>query len=47
MNSFTKKLILNFTGVVFFSFLILYFLFNTLVENYIREIAYGKSYYNG
>jgi len=39
MNSFTKKLVLNCTGVIFISFLIVYFLFNLLVSNYIRSIA--------
>jgi len=39
MKSFTKKLILNCTGVIFISFLVVYFLFNVLVSNYIRAEA--------
>ena len=39
MNSFTKKLILSCTGVIFISFLVVYFLFNVLVSNYIRAEA--------
>jgi len=39
MNSFTKKLMLSCTGVIFTSFLIVYFLFNVLVSNYIRDMA--------
>jgi len=39
MSSFTKKLILSCTGVIFASFLIVYFLFNFLVGNYIRAEA--------
>ena len=39
MKSFTKKLVLNCTGVIFVSFLIVYFLFNVLVSNYIRAEA--------
>ncbi|MCL2285429.1 MAG: HAMP domain-containing histidine kinase [Firmicutes bacterium] len=39
MKSFTKKLIISFTGVIFTSFLIVYFLFNILAGNYIRGVA--------
>ena len=39
MNSFTRKLILYCTGVVFISFLVVYFLFNIMVSNYIRAEA--------
>ena len=39
MNSFTKKLVLNCTGVIFVSFLVVYFLFNFMVGRYIRSIA--------
>jgi len=39
MNSFTKKLVLYCTGVIFLSFLVVYFLFNTLVSSYIRDMA--------
>jgi len=39
MNSFTHKLILYCTGVTFASFLVVYFLFNVLVSNYIRAEA--------
>jgi len=39
MNSFTKKLVLNCTGTIFISFLVVYFLFNVLVSNYIRAEA--------
>jgi len=39
MNSFTRKLVLNCTGVIFISFLVVYFLFNALVTNYIRDMA--------
>ena len=39
MNSFTKKLVLNCTGIIFISFLIVYFLFNMMVSNYIRGVA--------
>jgi signal transduction histidine kinase len=39
MKSFTKKIVLYSTGVIFISFLIVYFLFNVLVGNYIRAQA--------
>jgi len=39
MKSFTKKLVLNCTGVIFISFLVVYFLFNVLVSSYIRAEA--------
>ncbi|MCL1863917.1 MAG: hypothetical protein FWF78_10165, partial [Defluviitaleaceae bacterium] len=39
MNSFTKKLVLNCTGVIFTSFLVVYFLFNVMVSSYIRSEA--------
>ncbi|MCL2372662.1 MAG: HAMP domain-containing histidine kinase [Defluviitaleaceae bacterium] len=39
MKSFTKKLVLNCTGIIFISFLAVYFLFNALVGNYIRAEA--------
>jgi len=39
MNSFTRKLVLNCTGVIFISFLVVYFLFNALVTSYIRDMA--------
>ena len=39
MKSFTKKLVLNCTGVIFVSFLVVYFLFNTMVNNHIRAEA--------
>ena len=39
MNSFTRKLVLNYTGVIFTCFLAVYFLFNALVRSYIREVA--------
>ena len=39
MNSFTKKLVLNCTGIIFISFVIVYFLFNALVSSYIRAEA--------
>jgi len=39
MKSFTKKLMLSCTGVIFASFLVVYFLFNILVSNYIRAEA--------
>ena len=39
MKSFTKKLVLNCTGVIFISFLIVYFLFNVMVGRYIRAEA--------
>ncbi|MCL2188203.1 MAG: HAMP domain-containing histidine kinase [Defluviitaleaceae bacterium] len=42
MNRFTRKLVINYTGVIFLSFLIVYFLFNALASNYIRGIAEGE-----
>jgi len=39
VKSFTKKLVLNCTGVIFVSFLVVYFLFNVLVSSYIRAEA--------
>ena len=39
MKSFTKKLILYCTGVTFASFLVVYFMFNIIVSNYIRAEA--------
>jgi len=39
MNSFTKKLVLSCTGVIFASFVVVYFLFNAMVGNYIRSVA--------
>jgi len=39
MKSFTKKLILNCTGIIFVSFLAVYFLFNAMASNYIRSEA--------
>ncbi|MCL2577822.1 MAG: HAMP domain-containing histidine kinase [Defluviitaleaceae bacterium] len=39
MKSFTKKLILNCTGVIFLSFLVVYILFNAMVHSYIRAEA--------
>jgi len=39
MNSFTKKLVLNCTGVIFISFMVVYFLFNMMVSSYIRGVA--------
>ena len=39
MKSFTQKLILYCTGVVFISFLVVYFLFNIMVGSYIRAEA--------
>lgn len=39
MKSFRVKLVLNFMVVAFGSFLLVYFLFNAIVQNYIREEA--------
>jgi len=44
MNSFTKKLVLYCTGVIFLSFMVVYFLFNVLVSNYIRAEAERELY---
>jgi len=46
MNSFTKKLVLHYTGIIFICFLFVYVLFNITVRAYIRaeaerEIAVG------
>jgi len=38
-KSFANRLILTFTGVVFLGFLLVYFLFNTLIDNHIRQEA--------
>ncbi|MCL2047848.1 MAG: HAMP domain-containing histidine kinase [Defluviitaleaceae bacterium] len=37
MNSFTKKLVLTYTGIIFIGFLVVYVLFNVMVRAYIRS----------
>ncbi|MCL2202875.1 MAG: HAMP domain-containing histidine kinase [Defluviitaleaceae bacterium] len=39
MNRFTRKMVIYYTGAIFASFLVVYFLFNVLSSNYIRSIA--------
>ncbi|MCL2216173.1 MAG: HAMP domain-containing histidine kinase [Defluviitaleaceae bacterium] len=39
MKSFSKKLVLNYTGVIFLSFLMVYILFNVTIRAYIRSEA--------
>jgi len=39
MKSFARNLVIGFAGIILIGFLVVYFLFNTLIDNHIRAEA--------